>query len=67
MRVPYNNGKVLIGSRYEPPKYVERDPDMIAIQGWFIGDNKAARRNYWANVAYCWLLAIAVVLAVICS
>jgi hypothetical protein len=67
MRTPYNNGKVLIGSRYEPPKYVEQDPDMIAIQGWFLGDNKTARRNYWANLAYCWLLVVAAVLAVICS
>ena len=67
MRVPYNNGKVSIGSRYEPPKYVEQDPDMIAIQGWFIGDNKAARRNYWANVAYMTLLATALVLAIIYS
>ena len=65
MRVPYNNGKVLIGSRYEPPKYVEQDSDMIAIQGWFIGDNKAARRNYWANVSYICVLVIAVVLMII--
>jgi len=67
MRTPYNNGKVLIGSRYEPPKYVEQDPDMIAIQGWLIGDCRVARRRYWANIAYCWLLAIAVVLCVIYS
>lgn len=65
MRVPYNNGKVLIGSRYEPPKYVEQDRDMLEIQGWFIGDNKAARRNYWANVAYMVVLAVAIVLGVI--
>lgn len=65
MRVPYNNGKVLIGSRYEPPKYVEQDRDMLEIQGWFIGDNKAARRNYWANVAYMVVLAVAVVLGII--
>lgn len=62
MRVPYNNGKVSIGSRYEPPKYVEQDPDMILIQGWLIGDNKAARRAYWANLVYIALLCIAMVL-----
>lgn len=62
MRVPYNNGKVLIGSRYEPPKYVEQDPDMILIQGWFIGDNKAARRRYWANFSYIVLLVVTFVL-----
>lgn len=65
MRVPYNNGKVLIGSRYEPPRYVESDPDMIAIQGWFIGDNKAAKRQRWANIAYICVLVLSVVLGVI--
>ena len=65
MRTPYDNGKVKMGIYYEPPRYVESDPDMIEIQGWFIGDNKTAKRNYWANVAYCWLLVISLVLAVI--
>jgi hypothetical protein len=62
VRTPYDNGKVKIGLYYEPPKYVEQDPDMIAIQGWFIGDNKAARRAYWANFSYIALLFVAVVL-----
>jgi hypothetical protein len=62
---PYDNGKVKMGIYYEPPRYVESDPDMITIQGWFIGDNRAAMRNYWANVAYCCLLAVSLVLAVI--
>lgn len=62
MRVPYNNGKVSIGSRYEPPKYVEQDSDMITIQGWLIGDNKAAKRAYWANLSYIVLLVVAFVL-----
>lgn len=65
----YNNGKVLMGSRYDEnplkPKYVEQDPDMIAIQGWLIGDCKAAKRERLAKIAYGWLLAIAVVLCVI--
>ena len=65
MRTPYDTGKVKIGLYYEPPKYVEQDSDMIAIQGWFIGDNKAARRNYIANLAYIILLAVAVVLAIV--
>ena len=65
MRTPYDTGKVKIGLYYEPPKYVEQDSDMIAIQSWFIGDNKAARRNYWANVAYICLLVTAIVLGVI--
>ena len=62
MRTPYDNGKIKIGLYYEPPKYVEQDPDMIVIQGWLIGDNKAARRAYWANVAYMVLLVVTAVL-----
>jgi len=65
MNIPYNNGKVQIGKYYQKPPYVETDPDMIAIQGWFLGDNKAARRNYIANLAYVCLLAVSLVLAVI--
>jgi hypothetical protein len=65
MRTPYDTGKVKMGIYYEPPKYVESDPDMIAIQGWFIGDNKLARRNYIANLIYMVLLAATVVLMVI--
>jgi hypothetical protein len=65
MNVPYNNGKVQIGKYYQKPAYVEQDPDMIAIQGWLIGCNKTALRDYWANVAYCWLLALAILLGVI--
>ncbi len=65
----YNNGKVLMGSRYDEnplkPKYVEQDPDMIAIQGWLIGGCKAAKRERLAKVAYGCLVAIAVVLCVI--
>lgn len=65
MNIPYNNGKVEIGKYYQKPSYVEQDSDMIAIQGWLIGCNKAAKRERLANVAYCWLLVVAVVLAVI--
>lgn len=65
MRTPYDTGKVKIGLYYEPPRYVEQDSDMIAIQGWFIGDNKAAKRRYWANVAYIALLAVTAVLMLI--
>lgn len=65
MNIPYNNGKVSIGKYYQKPRYVEQDADMIAIQGWLIGDNKAAKRDWYANVAYCCLLALAIVLAII--
>ena len=65
MNVPYNNGKVVIGKYYQKPYYVEQDPDMITIQGWFIGDNKAAKREKLANIAYCCLLVVAVFLGII--
>jgi hypothetical protein len=51
-----NNGKVLIGSRYDEnplkPKYVERDPDMLEIQKWLIYDPKQLRFEHWCNVVY---------------
>ena len=63
-----NNGKVLIGSRYEEnplrPRYVEKDPDMLEIQKWLIGDPEKLRFEYWANIVYIWAL-IFVVLVVI--
>lgn len=66
-----NNGKVLIGSRYDEnplkPKYIESDPDMIAIQGWFLGINRAAQRERMANIAYVVVLSVAVVLGIIYS
>ena len=65
MRTPYNTGKIKIGEFYEPPPYVEEDRDMIAIQGWFLGDNRVARRNYYANLSYCVLLAVAIIVGVI--
>jgi len=65
MRTPYDTGKVKIGLYYEPPKYVEQDRDMITIQGWLIGDNKEARRNYIANLCYIILLAVTVVVMLV--
>lgn len=65
MKTPYDTGKVKIGLYYEPPRYVEQDSDMIAIQGWFLGVNKTAKRERLANISYCVLLIIAVVLGVI--
>jgi hypothetical protein len=61
-----NNGKVLMGSRYDEnplkPKYIEQDPDMLEIQKWLIGDPYKLRFEYWCNVAYivglCFLLLI---------
>jgi hypothetical protein len=65
MNVPYDNGKVKMGIYYKPPRYVESDPDMITIQGWLLGSNRTAVIRYWANVAYCCLLVVSLVLAVI--
>jgi hypothetical protein len=65
MRTPYNTGKVKIGQYYEPPKYVEEDRDMLAIQGWLIGDCKAAKRERYAKIAYWTLVVLTVVLSVL--
>jgi hypothetical protein len=58
MNVPYNTGKVEIGKYYQKPLNVEQDADMIAIQGWLIGDAKQARIKYWTNFAYICLLLV---------
>ena len=65
MNVPYNTGKVEIGKYYQKPYYVEQDDDMIAIQGWFIGDNKEARRKFWANTLYVVTLAVAIIIGIL--
>lgn len=65
MNVPYNNGKVEIGKYYQKPYYVEQDDDMIAIQGWLIGDNRQAMQRYWANVVYTIFLIAMIIIMVI--
>jgi hypothetical protein len=65
MNTPYNNGKVSIGKYYQKPYYVEQDEDMLAIQGWLIGDPVAARRKYWANFVYGCVLALMVLLMIV--
>ena len=65
MNVPYNTGKVEIGKYYQRPYYVEQDEDMVAIQGWLIGDNKMARQRYWANVVYAITLVVMAVIGLI--
>jgi hypothetical protein len=51
MNLPYNNGKVSIGSAYylNPlrPKYVESDQDMLLIQKHLICDPALLKRQYW--------------------
>jgi hypothetical protein len=65
MRTPYDNGKVLIGSRYEPPKYVEQDPDMLTLQKGLIWDCKASKRKRRTKIFYWTFIALAFVSAVI--
>jgi hypothetical protein len=67
MNTPYNTGKVQIGKYYQKPYYVEQDDDMLAIQGWLIGDNKQARRERIADLIYCCVLAITVFLSIFCT
>ena len=56
MNVPYNNGKVRIGSSYDlnplKPKYIEQDEDMIQIQSYLIHDPKILNRQYWTVRIY---------------
>ena len=51
MTIPYNNGKVNIGSAYYlnplKPKYIEQDPDMLLIQKYLIYDPELVLRQYW--------------------
>jgi len=49
MNVPYNNGKVQIGKYYVPPKYVEKDSDMLELQSYLIYDPARLNRQYWLN------------------
>ena len=65
MNVPYNTGKVEIGKYYQRPYYVEDDDDMIAIQGWLLGDRRQARQRYWANFVYTIFLVAMIAIMVI--
>jgi hypothetical protein len=67
MNTPYNTGKVQIGKYYQKPLYVEQDEDMIAVQGWLLGDRRAVKLNFYTNLSYCCLLAVLLILGVIYS
>jgi hypothetical protein len=60
MDVPYNNGKIKIGSEYylNPlrPKYIEQDEDMLELQRYLIQDPRVLNRQYWANRIYVVIL-----------
>jgi hypothetical protein len=53
MNVPYNTGKVKIGSNYTKPLPQETDGDMLRIQTALIGD-RGAMRNYMIEKMYAW-------------
>ncbi len=56
MNVPYNNGKVKIGSSYDlnplKPKYIDQDVDMLEIQSYLIYDPRVLNKHYWTNRIY---------------
>ena len=53
MNLPYNNGKVSIGSAYYlnplKPKYIEQDRDMLLIQKHLISDPALLKHQYWTT------------------
>lgn len=60
MDVPYNNGKIKIGSEYylNPlrPKYIEYDEDMLELQSYLIHDPRILNQQYWAKRIYILIL-----------
>jgi hypothetical protein len=60
MDVPYNNGKIKIGSEYYlnplKPKYIEYDEDMLELQSYLIHDPRILNRQYWAKRIYIVIL-----------
>ena len=57
MKVPYNNGKVSIGSAWylnkiNNPPYVEHDDDMLELQSYLIQDPRVLNKEYWAKRIY---------------
>ena len=61
MKVPYNNGKVSIGSAWYlnklvNPPYVEHDDDMLELQSYLIQDPRVLNKEYWAKRIYVGVL-----------
>lgn len=54
--IPYDNGKIKMGINYQPPRYVERDEDMLTLQSYLIQDPKVLNFHYWLTRAYYFLL-----------
>jgi hypothetical protein len=66
MNVPYNNGKIKIGSAYYlnplKPKYIEYDRDMLELQSYLIQDPGSLNRQYWAKWIYLLILLFILIL-----
>ncbi len=60
MNVPYNNGKIKIGSKYDlnplRPKYIESEQDMLELQSYLIQDPRILNKQYWAKRIYIRIL-----------
>lgn len=61
MKVPYNNGKVSIGSEWylnkiTNPPYIEHDEDMLELQSYLIQDPSILNKEYWAKRIYIAIL-----------
>lgn len=54
---PYNTGKVLIGSRYEPPRQYQMSRDAERLQSVLLG-HRRRRLHFFDVLGYC-ILAVA--------
>jgi len=59
--IPYNNGKIKIGSeaylnKLVNPPYVEHDEDMLELQSYLIRDPRILNREYWFTRIYIALI-----------
>jgi hypothetical protein len=53
MRTPYDNGKIKMGSNYNPDtRAVVDDPDMLLLQTALICDTKAIRKEKAMTTTY---------------
>lgn len=63
-QTPYNTGKVLIGSRYEPPKPAYNDPNSEFWQGVLLGDHRYKRKQrIWFGIYLVALLLVFALMA----
>jgi hypothetical protein len=60
--VPYNTGKVLIGSRYEPDRKYQMSRDAEIIQAAFLGHRRYLIKTSKMSIAVWVIFAVAMVL-----